>query len=177
MAATPSPHTLPGLAVLEQTPIIIEKIIWAATDEQMNWKPAMDRWSIGEVLAHMADVEVVGFRDRIQHMLDKENPRLESYDQNAAYASGKYSSGKAREQLKKFCHERDRTLSWLRYVPATMVARTGQHSDLGPITIGQLMNEWAFHDLGHIRQITELYRSRAFYPSMGSFQRYYTVKP
>jgi len=177
MAATPSPHTLPGLAVLEQTPIIIEKIIWAATDEQMNWKPAMDRWSIGEVLAHMADVEVVGFRQRIQHMLDKENPRLEPYDQNAAYASGKYSGGKPREHLKIFCHERDRTLSWLRYVPATMIARTGQHGELGPITIGQLMNEWAFHDLGHIRQITELYRSRAFYPSMGAFQRYYTVKP
>jgi hypothetical protein len=177
MAATPSPHTLPGLAVLEQAPIIIEKIIWAASDEQMNWKPAMDRWSISEVLAHMADVEGTGFRDRIQKILDKENPELESYDQNAAYAAGRYTGGKPRENLKKFCHERDRSLSWLRYVPAGMVARTGQHATFGPITIGQLMNEWAFHDLGHIRQIVELYRSRAFFPSMGPFQRVYTIKP
>lgn len=177
MAATPSPHALPGLAVLEQTPILIEKILWATTEEQLQWKPAMDRWSISEVLAHLAEVEVLGFRERIQKMLDKDSPPLESYDQNAASAAGKYSGGKAREHLKKFCHERDRSLSWLRYVPAAMVSRTGQHAELGQITIGQLMNEWAFHDLGHIRQITELYRSRAFYPLMGPFQRYYTIKP
>lgn len=177
MAATPSPHTLPGLAVLEQTPIIIEKIIWAASDEQMNWKPAMDRWSISEVLAHMSEVESVGFRERIQKMLDKDDPPLEAYDQNAAYAAGKYTGNKPRENLKKFCHERDRSLSWLRYVPVGMVARTGQHPELGSINIGHLMNEWAFHDLGHIRQIAELYRSRAFHPSIGPFQRYYTIKP
>ena len=53
MAATPSPDALPGLAVLEQTPIIIEKIVWAANDEQLHWKPAPDRWSISEVLAQL----------------------------------------------------------------------------------------------------------------------------
>lgn len=176
MAATPSPHVLPGIPVLEQTPIIIEKIVWAATDEQLQWKPAMDRWSISEVLAHLADAEVIGFRERVQKMLDSENPVLQGYDQNAAYAAGKYS-GKAREHLKKFCHERDRSLSSLRYVPAAMTARRGQHSVIGPITIGHLMNEWAFHDLGHIRQIAELYRSRAFYPAIGPFQQFYAVKP
>jgi hypothetical protein len=58
-----------------------------------------------------------------------------------------------------------------------MVLRSGKHGTIGPITIGQLMNEWAFHDLGHIRQIAELYRSRAFYPSIGPFQQFYTIKP
>ena len=134
MAASPSPDALPGLAVLEQTPIIIEKIVWAASDEQLHWKPAADRWSISEVLAHLADVEVVGFRERIQKMLEKKNPELDAYDQNAAYASGRYSSAKARENLKKFCHERDRSLSALRYVPISVLARTGQHTKIGPIT-------------------------------------------
>jgi hypothetical protein len=177
MSAIPSPEALPGLAVLEQAPIIIEKIIWAATEDQLHWKPAMDRWSISEVLAHLADVEVAGFRERVQRMLEKENPRLESYDQNAAYAAGKYSAGQAREHLKQFCHERDRSLSWLRYIPAAKSSRTGQHVALGTITVGQLMHEWAFHDLGHIRQIAELYRSRAFFPRMGPFQCSYTIRP
>ena len=177
MAATPSPDALPGLAVLEQSPIIIEKIVLAASDEQLDWKPAPDRWSISEVLAHLADAEVAGFRDRIQKMLEKSNPQLDAYDQNAAYAEGRYSAAKARENLKKFCHERDRSLSALRYVPSGVLARGGQHAKIGPITVGQLMNEWAFHDLGHIRQIAELYRSRAFYPSIGPFQQFYTIKP
>ncbi|HUJ30579.1 MAG TPA: DinB family protein [Candidatus Acidoferrum sp.] len=177
MAATPNPDALPGIPVLEQTPIIIEKIVWSATDEQMHWKPSMDRWSISEVLAHLAEVETVAFRERIRVMIETDNPQIEPYDQNASYAAGNYSSSKARENLKKFCHERDRSLSFLRYVPPSVLSRKGQHAKIGSITIGHLMNEWAFHDLGHIRQIAELYRSRAFYPYSGPFQQYYTVKP
>ncbi|MGH9746213.1 MAG: DinB family protein [Candidatus Acidiferrales bacterium] len=176
MAGTPNPDALPGLAVLEQTPIIIEKIIWAASDEQMQWKPSMERWSISEVLAHLADVEVTGFRDRIQKMIVENNPTLEDYDQNAMYKAGKYA-GKAREHLKQFCHERDRTLSWLRYVPLAAVARTGEQAGAGKVSVGHFMNEWACHDLGHIRQIAELYRARAFYPSIGPLQRNYNLKP
>jgi hypothetical protein len=176
MAAAPSPDALPGIAVLEQTPIIVEKIVWAASDEQIEWKPAMDRWSISEVLGHLAETEVITFRDRVRTMMERDNPPIESYDQNAAYAAGKYS-GKGRENLKKFCHERDRSLSFLRYVPSSVLGRKGQHAKIGPITLGQVMNEWAFHDLGHIRQIAELFRSRAFYPYSGPFQQFYTIKP
>ena len=45
------------------------------------------------------------------------------------------------------------------------------------ITFAQLLNEFVFHDLGHIRQIMELYRSHAFYPNMGVFQSYYKINP
>jgi len=162
--------------VLEQSPIIIEKILYAATPDELHWKPAADRWSIGEVLAHLVDVETV-FRKRAKLMVEQENPPLEACDQNAAYAAGKYSSGRAQEHLRQFCHERDLSISWLRYLPAKALPRTGQHSELGRITVSELLHEWAFHDLGHIRQIAELYRARAFYPRMGGFQKYYTVKP
>jgi hypothetical protein len=39
------------------------------------------------------------------------------------------------------------------------------------------MNEWAFHDLGHIRQIAELFRARAFFPVMGPLQAGYVIRP
>jgi DinB superfamily len=171
-----NPDALPGIPLLEQTPIIIEKIVWGATDEQLHWKPSMERWSISEVLAHLADAEVV-FRTRIEKMVADKNPPLASYDQNAAYASGKYSKERAKENLKLFCHERDRSLSALRYVPNAASGRTGQHEKIGPITIGHLMNEWAFHDLGHIKQIAELYRSHAFFPYVGPFKQFFTVNP
>lgn len=177
MTSAAGSDVLPGLSVLEQTPIIIEKIVANATEEQMNWKPSMERWSISEVLAHLAEAEIAAFRDRVEKMVQQESPLLEAYDQNAAYAAARYSSGKPREHLKQFCHERDRSLSRLRYIPADMAARTGRHAVLGAITVGQLMNEWAFHDLGHIRQILELLRSRAFYPAMGAFQKFYKINP
>jgi hypothetical protein len=176
MPATASAGTIPGITVLEQTPIIIEKIVLSATDEQMNWRPSMERWSISEVLGHLADSEVIGFRERVRVMIEQKNPAIESYDQNAAYAAGKYV-GSGRENLKKFCHERDRSLSFLRYVSPEALGCKGQHSKIGSFTVGQLLNEWAFHDLGHIRQIAELFRSHAFYPHAGPFQQYYKINP
>jgi|SRR5579875_568434 len=177
MKAATGREALPGVEVLEQTPIILEKLVSLATEEQLQWKPSMERWSISEVLAHLADVEVAGFRERIEMMVQTENPHLAFYDQEAQYRAGRYSGGKAREHLKAFCHERDRSVTWLRYMPPSVTVRKGQHAEFGPITVGHLLNEWAFHDLGHIRQIAELFRSRAFYPQMGPFQKYYTVKP
>jgi hypothetical protein len=176
MKAKESGGLLPGITLLEQAPIIIEKMLYDATDEQLHWKPARERWSISEVLAHLVDVEAV-FRERARRMVKEDTPRLESYDQNAAYAAGKYSTGRAREHLERFCHERDLSMSFLRYVPAAAVARAAEHAELGRITLGELMHEWAFHDLGHIRQVAELFRARAFYPRMGGFQKYYTVHP
>lgn len=166
----------PVLSVLEQTPIVLEKILLGATREQLHWKPAPERWSIGEVLSHLVEVEQV-FRVRARAMAEQDNPAIESYDQNVAYARGDYSGGRAEEHLKRFCHERDVTVSWLRYLPAGAEARPARHSEIGAITLGQLLQEWAFHDLGHIRQVAELYRARAFFPRMGGFQRYYKVNP
>jgi DinB superfamily len=171
-------EALPGLGILEQTPIIIEKIVASASDEQLQWKPAPERWSISEVLAHLGDVEVAVFRGRLQAMAEKDSPMLKSYDQDAAYAAGKYSGGNGRENLKQFCHERDRSLSFLRYVSTGILARGARHPELGALTGAHILNIWAFHDLGHIRQISELYRARAFYPALGPYQRYVTnLKP
>jgi hypothetical protein len=39
------------------------------------------------------------------------------------------------------------------------------------------LNESAFHDLGHIRQVMELYRSHVFYPEMGAYRGYYKINP
>jgi hypothetical protein len=65
----------------------------------------------------------------------------------------------------------------LRYLSDGALGRAGQHASIGRITLSDLLHEWAFHDLGHIRQISELYRSAAFYPKMGAFKTFYTVKP
>jgi hypothetical protein len=161
---------------MEQTPIILEKMLQSAGADVLQWKPAAGRWSISEVLAHLVDAEAMFF-ERTCKMLDEKLPQFTEYDQEAAYAAGKYSGGTAKEHLRKFCHERDRSVSRLRYLPADAMGRRGQHSSLGTITLGELMNEWAFHDLGHVRQIAELYRAGAFYPNSGPFKKFATPKP
>jgi len=62
-------------------------------------------------------------------------------------------------------------------VDAARAGRTGEHGKLGSLTLAQLVHEWAFHDLGHIRQIAELVRARCHYPEIGPFQSMYHVRP
>jgi hypothetical protein len=164
-----------GLPVLEQTPATLRNILSAATKDDMNWVPSRGRWSITMVLAHLADVELNGFVRRFRAIAEEENPSLPAYNQLALFESGARFDG--REELERFERRRSDTLAWLKALPRDVEYRLGRHEELGVISFGQLLNEFAFHDLGHIRQIAEVYRSRAFYPNMGVFQNYYTIHP
>ena len=51
------------------------------------------------------------------------------------------------------------------------------HREVGPITLAQMLNEWALHDLGHIRQIAELVRARKYLAGAGPLASFYQLKP
>lgn len=167
--------TFPGANVLRQTPGTLRTLIASATAEDMDWQPAPDRWSINMVLAHLADVELKGFLDRFRAIVDQDDPFIPSHDQLDQFRRGTKFDGRA--ELKRFDERRVETLAWLESLPASVGSRTGRHEELGVLSCSQLLNEFAFHDLGHIRQVIELYRSHAFYPRMGVFQKYYQVHP
>jgi hypothetical protein len=164
-----------AIAALKQTPGFLRDLLAAAAKEQMDWRPAPDRWSITMVLAHLADVEVKGFGQRFWAIAEQDSPFLPAYEQLALFAAGAEFDGA--EQLEIFAERRKQSLVWLHSLPASVMERTGRHEELGTVTFGQLLNEFALHDLGHIRQVAELYRACAFYPNIGPFERYYKMNP
>ena len=167
--------TFPGTRILQQTPDVLRSLVADATADDLDWQPSPDRWSISMVLAHLADVELKGFVSRFRAIAGEDKPFLPSYDQLDQFRSGKKFDGRA--ALRTFESERRDTLAWLESVPASVGGRSGRHAELGILSFNQLLNEFAFHDLGHIRQVIELYRSHAFYPNMGVFQSYYKINP
>ena len=175
MASATIAVTFPGTRVLEQTPGTLRGLLSSATAGDLDWQPSRERWSISMVLAHLAEVEVKGFVSRFRTIADEENPLLPAYDQLALFRSTTKFDGRA--EFDKFERQRRETLAWLASLPPSVGPRTGRHEELGPITFDQLLHEFAFHDLGHVRQIMELYRSHAFFPKMGVFQSYYKINP
>jgi len=167
--------TSPSLQILEQTPNTLRSLLATATKDDLAWQPSPDRWSIGMVLGHLAEVELNGFVSRFRAIAEQDNPHLPVYDQLVLFRSGRSFDGRA--ELNTFERERKETLAWLKTLPESVGARTGRHEELGVISFSELLHEFAFHDLGHIRQIIELYRSHAFYPHMGGFRSYYKVNP
>jgi len=175
MAAGTLETDFPPIRILAETPRTQRDLLAAATPDDLAWQPQPDRWSINMVLAHLADVEEKAFMSRFRAIAADDNPHLPAYDQLSLFRQGAKFDGRA--ELERFQALREKTLEWLRTLPASVTSRTGRHEKLGSLTFGQLLHEFVFHDLGHIRQIMELYRSRALYPHMGVFQSYYKIHP
>jgi hypothetical protein len=177
MTMTMATSALSVFKQLEATPDLLRTIIGTLSEEEATWKPAPQRFCIAEVMAHVCEVETQVFRARLARMVNEDRPQLDAYDQEAIGAAGGYAGRNVHESLAAFRQHRLDNLAYMRNLPAATEVRVGLHAELGPITVGQLLNEWAFHDLGHIRQMAELLRAYRYYPNLGGFQKYYTVNP
>ncbi|MFI5093604.1 MAG: DinB family protein [Candidatus Acidiferrum sp.] len=166
----------PALLLLEKTPILLETMLRDLPEDLLRWKPAPERWSIAEVLGHLADLEGV-YADRTRRIVTEDIPMLQKYDATSTVVIGDYPRGSASEILAFFTRTRRATIILLRSIPADAGEREATHSELGNFTLHQMLSEWASHDLGHLRQIAELYRARAFHPYAGPFQKFSNPKP
>lgn len=176
MQTAPTPEIRPAISMLEKTPGLFETLFRDLPLELLQWKPKPDRWSISEVLAHLADIEQL-YAERVRRIMAENSPALEKYDLDGASASGEYTRGLPAEHLARFTAMRREIVLFLKGLPASAGGRVAIHSELGAITLSELLSEWASHDLGHLRQIAELYRAHAFYPHAGPFQKYSNPKP
>ena len=161
--------------ILELTPDLLRSIVQDFESDVLDWQPAPERWSAVMVLTHLGESEVNCFRKRLSRIAIEEEPLLEPYDQWAVFQDGSRLS--ADQALKTFARERKTTLTFLRSLSANVLARPCQHREMGRLTFEEMLNEFAFHDMGHIRQILELCRARAYYPYMAGWRKYYQVNP
>jgi hypothetical protein len=169
--------SLPGLEQLEATPEILRLLMGGLSEDDTQWKPAPNRFSIAEALEHLSHVEGHCFRARVERMVNEDNPAIEPYDPDVYFAEGQYSGRDAEDSFDHFEEQREMNVEYLRELPASVADRIGTHGKLGVITVSHLMNEWAFHDIGHIKQIGEIIRALKYYPGMGLFQSQYKINP
>ena len=163
----------PPVSLLQKTPAILETLLRDVPADILDWKPAADRWSITEVLAHLLTIEQL-YGDRAKRIVVDNNPTLEKYFQPDEANLRKKTTN---QYLKEFVALRQANYFFWHGIPSSAATRTGVHPEMGTVTLLQLLNELANHDLGHLRQIAELYRAKAFYPQTGPFQRYSNPKP
>jgi hypothetical protein len=169
--------SLPGLDQLESTPEILRLMMEGLTEEDTNWKPAPDRFSIAEALEHLSHAEGHCFRARVEKMMEEDSPALEPYDDRVLFAAGQFSGRNAEDSFDHFEDQRELNLEYLRDLPAGALNRTGVHPSLGPVTVSHVLHAWAFDDLCHIQQIAEIIRALKYYPHMGPFQSIYKINP
>ncbi len=170
-----SENGLPCLDLLEATPTILRGLMAELDSDDASWKPAPDRFSVGEVLAHLSHSEGYCYRARLDRFLSESNPEFEPDD--AQLHIELYSQADPEDSFDHFEEQRETNLELLRDLTAEDGARTAIHLEAGPITLSQMLHEWALHDLGHIRQVAELVRARKYLAGAGPLASSYHLKP
>ncbi len=156
---------LPCLDLLQATPEILRGLMSELSEEDARWKPAPDRFSIAEVLAHLSHSEGHCYRMRLDRFMAETRPEFEPDD--AQMYLDLYRDADPEVAFDQFEDERETNLEFLRGLPEGAGDRIALHRTYGEITLAQMLNEWALHDLGHIRQVAELVRARKYQAAAG----------
>jgi hypothetical protein len=170
-----SDNELPSLDLLEATPTILRGLMAELNEEDVRWKPAPDRFSVGEVLAHLAHSEGHCYRARLDQFMSEDNPEFEPDD--AQFHLERYAQADPEDEFDHFEEQREINVEFLRGLPPGSGSRKARHKAVGPITLEQMLHEWAMHDLGHIRQVAELVRARKHLAGAGPLGQSYHLKP
>jgi len=162
------------IEILGSTPDKIRREIAGLSPRQLKVRPAPDKWSIQEILAHLDDVEELGMRERVAAMVEQNEPSLAPFDQERRAIEQQYHKKAPRRSLRHFARQRRTNVKWLRALKPAQLKRQGHHQVVGEITAGEMIHEWAFHDLGHLKQILEVKRY-GLWPHMGGMQQFYKL--
>jgi hypothetical protein len=140
------------LDVLRATPLRLRELRAAFAPERWVRQQVPGQWSPGQVLAHLADAEVVaGWR--LRSILATDGVALQPFDQDVWAGAFKYADVDVDEALVTFTTLRTSLLSLLGRVDRARLEHHGMHAERGRDSIGHLMRLYAGHDLNHLSQI------------------------
>lgn len=137
---------------MNKAPKRVRKLVRDRSEKELAWKPAADKWSIKEVLAHLADGEVI-LGARMRFVAAMENPPLPGYDQDLFVARLGLEKTKSKDLLRAFEAMRELNVALLRRLPKDAFARVGLHAERGPESIQKMVGMYAGHDFVHEAQI------------------------
>lgn len=141
--------------ILQNTPDTLKRVTEELSQQAMTTPEAPGKWSVFQVLWHLADSELVwGYRIRM--ILVQERPPLTGYDQDAWADRLRYAQSSVEEANRVFSVLRAGNLRLLRGASAQDLERVGVHSERGEESLEDMIPLYAGHDLVHLRQIERI---------------------
>lgn len=144
-----------AVAVQRETAAKLAKLVDGASREQLAKRPAPDKWSVSEILVHLAEAEVSSFW-RYRQMIEHQGSTIVPFDQDLWYKLGDYASRDPQESLQLFRLMRDANLRMFDRLAPEQWQLGGIHTERGPMTIADLARQMAGHDINHVAQVEKL---------------------
>ena len=143
------------LKVISATPGRLRALLKGLTPAQIKKRPKPGKWSIHEILLHLADCELM-FCSRCRLIAFEDHPHLAPFDQD------RWNTAKMREKesfsdaLARFEALRKTQISLYKALPKDEHSRTGTHPERGEVSVRETFETSAGHDINHLGQIEAL---------------------
>ena len=140
------------IAIQEATLQLLDSFVKTSPQSQWLIRPRADAWSAGEILAHLADAEIVT-AFRVRKIVSEPGANIAAYAQNAWAISLSYSERRTTESLQLFTVMRQENLRLYRTLAPEQWEAFGFHSERGRESVRDLVRLIAGHDRNHLLQI------------------------
>jgi hypothetical protein len=143
------------LAVQATTAKKLGCLIEGVSAAKLRKRPAPEKWSVSEIIAHLADGEIVGgFRMRL--ILGSPGMPIVAYDQDEWVTSGHYDKRDPQKSVEQFRALREGNLALLKSLQPEQWKHYGMHSERGQESIERIVRMFAGHDINHLQQIERI---------------------
>lgn len=139
--------------ILAATPVEVAKLIEAIGPAKGFEAPAPGKWSPGEIVAHLADCELV-FGFRLRQTLAEDSPVIQPFDQDNWAKT--YKGISPDEALQAFQGFRGWNLVLLEDLPPGAMSRKVTHPERGAMTFQTIVETMAGHDINHLGQLQRI---------------------
>ena len=136
-------------------PELVALVLTGVFGEEEDFARAPGKWSVRQIVAHLADAELVGAH-RFRQVLAEENPTIIAFDQDAWTRNLDYARRKPKQSLETFRRLRAENYDLLKDQPESAYERTGNHTVNGRMSLRQMLEGYAQHAESHARQLQEI---------------------
>lgn len=143
------------VAMQRQSPQTIARLISGVPVANLKQPPSPGKWSITEILMHLAEDELTSCW-RYRQMLEYDGPQLAGFNQELWAEWSDYKSWEPDQALAMFRLLREANLKMLSRLTPEQWERHGIHAERGKITVRELCRHMAAHDINHIEQIQRI---------------------
>lgn len=128
----------------EKGPDLLKTAVAGVREDQFDQIPVPGKWSIRQVVCHIADFEPV-YADRMKRVLVEDNPTMFGGDPDVFAAGLHYEKRSVHEELELISVVRRQMAVILRSTDIEDFQRTGVHSEAGPLTLETLLERITRH--------------------------------
>jgi DinB superfamily len=124
------------------------------TTDDLFKVPVPGKWSTHQVIIHLMDAESA-FADRIRRIIATDNPALLAWDENQFAANLHYADQSAEDAITLIDLMRRQAARILKALPDSAFDRTGVHSEVGRLTLLEIVSKAIWHLDHHLKFVAE----------------------